>query len=426
MDADVVVVGAGLAGLRCATELLRAGHEVIVLEAAEEVGGRIRTDRVDGFQVDRGFQLLNPAYPAVRRWVDTGALRLGTFEAGVAALTDERLLRLCHPLRAPGLLAATVRGVAGSARDLPGVARWLRPLVHRPGTRHLEAVTRRPDLSLADSLDLAGVDGTLRRVLERFFAGVLLDDTGSSSAAFARLLAATFAAGDPGLPAAGMQALPHQLAALLGVRVRLGVAARRLDARCSEFVFATDDGHLRSRHVVVATGPVEAATLASLPAVPMHGVVTHWYATQDEPTTHRVLHVDARPRPTGPLVNTAVITHAAPTYAPPGWHLIEASALLGPDRPRPSEPAMRRHAAELLGPGAAGFADWQSIARHEVPHALPAQSVPLAVAQPVVLDNGVVVCGDHRDTASIQGALVSGHRAARNVAARLGSQVVGR
>jgi phytoene dehydrogenase-like protein len=419
VDTDVIVVGAGLAGLRCATELVAAGHDVVVLEAEADVGGRIRTDRVDGFQVDHGFQLLNPAYPAVRRWVDVDALALGTFEAGVAALTEERLLRLGHPLRAPGMLAGTLRGVGGTIGEVPALVRWLRPLAHRPGRRHLDAVLRRPDATLAESLDAAGLSGTLRRVLERFFAGVLLDDSGESSAAFARLLTATFLAGDPGLPAAGMQALPRQLAAPLGDRVRLATAVRDVAASGSGYAVDTDSGPVRSRQVVVATGPVAAAGLTTLAAPPTHGVVTHWYATQVQPTDHRVLHVDARSTPTGPLVNTAVITHAAPTYAPAGWHLVQASALVGPARPQPTERAMRRHAAELLGPGAEGFADWQSIARHEIPHALPAQPSPLEVARPVVLDDGVVVCGDHRDTASIQGALVSGHRAAEHVARQL-------
>ena len=418
METDVVVVGAGLAGLRCATELVADGRDVVVLEAAEEVGGRIRTERVDGFQVDRGFQLLNPAYPAVRRWVDVDALLLGTFEAGVAALTSERLLRLGHPLRSPRLLAPTLRGVGGELGSVPGLLRWLRPLAHRPGRTHLDAVTRRPDLTLAASLDEAGVTGTMRRVLDRFFAGVLLDDSGESSAAFARLLTATFLAGNPGLPAAGMQAFPRQLAAPLGARVRTSTRVRGLRSRGAGFEVATDDGDLTCRQVVVATGQEDAAGLTELQEGRRNGVVTHWWATREEPTTHRVLHVDARERPTGPLVNTAVITHAAPTYAPPGWHLVAASALLGGGRPTPSEPAMRRHSAELLG--ADGFAAWESVARHEIPHALPAQPAPLEVTRPVLLDSGVVVCGDHRDTASIQGALVSGHRAARAVTERLG------
>jgi phytoene dehydrogenase-like protein len=88
VDAEVVVVGAGPAGLRCAGVLAEAGHDVLVREAGDVVGGRISTDRIDGFLVDRGLQLLNPAYPAVRRCVDVHALRLQAFEAGVAASTD--------------------------------------------------------------------------------------------------------------------------------------------------------------------------------------------------------------------------------------------------------------------------------------------------------------------------------------------------
>ncbi|WP_323792638.1 NAD(P)/FAD-dependent oxidoreductase [Nocardioides sp.] len=419
MDADVVVIGAGLAGLRCATELVSAGHEVVVLEAGDDIGGRIRTERIDGYQVDRGFQLLNPAYPAVRRWVDANSLRLGTFEAGVAALTDERLIRLGHPLRAPRLLAATLRGVGGELGDVPALLRWLRPLAHRSDVTHLQALSRRTDLTLAASLDAAGVSGTLRRVLERFFAGVLLDDSGTSSAAYARLLTATFLSGNPGLPAAGMQALPRQVAAPLKGRIRTSTPVHEVGPTpgSSGFRVRTDDGDLVARRVVVATGQQAAAALIALPEERAHGVVTQWWSTTVEPTRHRVLHVDARSRPTGPLVNTAVVSHAAPTYAPAGRHLVQASALMGPGRPTPREPAMRRHAAELLR--ADGFAEWQVVTRHEIPRALPVQSAPLDVARPLVLPDGLVVCGDHRDTACIQGALVSGHRAAQQVGALL-------
>jgi hypothetical protein len=122
-----------------------------------------------------------------------------------------------------------------------------------------------------------------------------------------------------------------------------------------------------------------------------------------------MLHVDARAQPGGPLVNAAVISNAAPSYAPAGRHLIQTSALLGPGRPVPTDDDVRRHAADLFGSSTSG---WEQVARHEVPQALPLQPPPLRSRQPLEGPSGLVICGDHRETASINGALVSGHRAA--------------
>ena len=113
---DVVVVGAGLAGLRAATTLGHAGRDVVVLEAADTVGGRQRTDAVDGFLLDRGFQVLNPAYPAVRRWVDIQALRLKPFPVGVQVRRERGLATLADPGRHPSILAATLRSGLLAAR----------------------------------------------------------------------------------------------------------------------------------------------------------------------------------------------------------------------------------------------------------------------------------------------------------------------
>ena len=412
---DVAVVGAGLAGLQCARELVGAGLDVVVLEAAEAVGGRVRSERVDGFTVDRGFQLLNPSYPAVRRWVDTTALGLQPLPAGVAARLDSRTVRVADPRREPRLLPASLRGALPLLRGGPAAARWGRPLLtrdHRGLVRR--AAATRTDRSLHAALDAHGVRGDLRRVLDAFLAGVVLDDSGETSDHFALLLTRAFLDGTPSLPREGMQALPDQLARGLGARLRLRRGVRTLHHDDDGARLQTDDGALRARVVVVATSAPAASRLvgdATLPTARTRGVVTHWWAVPPglvEPGPG-LLHVDARSRPSGPLVNTAVVSAAAPSYAPAGRHLVQASALLGVDRTAPDEPAMRRHAAELLGAGDAG---WETVARHEVRDALPAQPAPLAHRQEQVLGPSLVVCGDHRDTASLQGALVSGHRAA--------------
>lgn len=418
-DLDVAVVGAGMAGLQAARALARAGLEVRVLEASDAVGGRIRTDVVDGFLVDRGFQLLNPGYPAVKRSVDVAALKLQSFPAGVAALLDDGLQELGHPLREPRLVGTTLRSVASRPREGVAMARWLAPLARATVGRGRLA-TRLPrsvDGSLRESLDRVGMDGELRTVLERFLAGVLLEDDQSTSAAYALLLTRAFATGVPGLPAAGMQALPEQLAASLTGRIQLGREVESLEGSSGDYTLTVSGETVRARHVVVATAAPEATRLTQAYTPTMKGVVTHWFATDELPTHRGLLHVDARTRATGPVLNTAVVSTVAPSYAPEGLHLVQASALMHPVTAAPTEEQITRHAGELLG---SSTTRWRSIARQEIPHALPVQLAPFSERRPVVIDRGIVMCGDHRDTGSIQGAMVSGERAARAVlAARL-------
>ncbi|MFZ2016911.1 MAG: NAD(P)/FAD-dependent oxidoreductase [Nocardioides sp.] len=403
MDAEVIVVGAGLAGLRCAGVLAEAGREVLVLEAGDAPGGRIRTDRVDGFLVDRGFQLLNPAYPAVRRWVDTEALRLQPFRAGVAAVTDDGRTMLGHPLRAPGLLGPTLRTTLTRPRDTAALLRWAAPLLRpRRGIPLSQVVARRDDVDRATALDRRGVDGVVRRVLDCFLAGVLLEDDGTTADQFVLLLAWMFARGLPSLPAAGMQALPAQLARPLGERVRFGHQVTTVEPTA----VVTDERRWTARRIVVATGAPDAHRLTGVPVPATKGVTTVWWGATEVPDS-ALLHVDARSHPTGPLVNTAVVSRVAPSYAPPGRHLVQGSALVRPGRDV-DERDLRRHAGDLLDTDPTG---WEVVARHDVAHALPAQPAPFSLSRPVTVGD-LVVCGDHRDTGSIQGALVSGQRAA--------------
>lgn len=426
---EVLVVGAGLAGLQCARELQAAGRDVQVWEAADDIGGRIRTEQVDGFLVDRGFQVLNPAYPAVRRWVDVGALGLQHFGAGLGVRRDDGLAVLAHPLREPRLIPRTMGSGIATPHDVAAFLRWAAPAVVRSwghdddGGRRAGASGRRParDVTLRQALDDARLAGELRRVVEQFFAGVLLEDDGSTSNDFARLLLRTFALGVPGLPRLGMQALPRQLAASLTAPVRTGTRVKSVAREAGSMLVRASGAELRAEQVVVATDPASAETLAfgnhgtgatGSGVSAMKGVLTHWFAASEPPSRLNLLCVDARNRPGGPLVNTAVVSNAAPAYAPAGRHLVQASALLGPGRPVPDEDEVRRHAAEIFGADASG---WELVARHEVPDALPAQPPPLRPPGPAEISPGVFVCGDHRSTASIQGALESGHRAAQAV-----------
>ncbi len=405
---DIVVIGAGLAGLRCANVLAVAGRDVRVWERDDGVGGRVRTDAIDGFLCDRGFQVLNPAYPELQRAVDTTALDLQPFAAGVAVRREAGAAVLVHPLREPGRVPKMLASGAVRPAELLAIARWALPAL-RPGVLKKSG---RSDITLKAALDRSGVRGELRRVIDRFLAGVLLDDTGSSSNAFALLLSRVFLLGLPSLPAAGMQALPELLAAPLGDRITLNHQVSRVERNGTGWHVSGPDGTLHARDVVVATDPTTAAELTGSTTPPTHGVVTDWWSSEDVPTAPPILWVDGRRDASGPVLNTAVISAAAPGYAPPGRHLIAASALLNPDGSPPPEVAIRRHAADIMGTDGGR---WKLLTRSVIHHALPAQPAPLRVRRPVAVGEGLWWCGDHRDTASIQGALVSGRRTAEQI-----------
>ena len=400
---DVVVVGAGLAGLTCAVALEECGLDVLVLEAADEVGGRVRTEVVEGHLCDVGFQLLNPAYPAVRRLLDVPALGLQAFGAGVEVRRDGVTALVADPRREPAALARTLASGLLVPGEVARLARWAAPSLG--SVARLESA---PDCSLAESLDRAGVDGPLRHaVLEPFLAGVLAEDGGRTSAAYVRLLLRSFLLGTPGLPGDGMRAVPAQLAARLRRPVQLASHATLGPGT----TVRTATGEVHARAVVVATDMDAASDLRVVAPAPVHGLRTWWFSTTDPAPTSRWLRVDAA---RGPVVNTAVVSDVAPSYAPPGRRLVQATTLV---EAADDERLVRRELERLWS---TSTSRWDLLVRHDVARALPFVPPPLVVRRTVALGGGRFVAGDHRDTSSIQGAMVSGRRAARAVAAELG------
>ncbi len=404
-DVDVYVVGAGLAGLSAAKRLNRSGLEVAVLEAGDAVGGRVRTDEVDGLLLDHGFQLFNPAYPAAARALDIEALRLRPFRAGVlVALGDSRYL-LGDPRRWPGSIASSLRAAVGSPLEKLRFARWALELAALPASRIMAG----PDRSLADELRDRGLDGPLgENVIRPFLAGVLGEQELSSSARFAGLLVRSFVRGSPSLPTRGMRALPEQLAA--GLRVELGTPVHAVSAGH----LTTDAGTRRARAVIVAASPREAARLTGIPVPRMLGLTTFYHLAETPPVPDAVLLLDGERR--GPVINSAVVSNAAPSYCSRGSLI--ASTILGSDTSGAQGEAMvRRHLATMYG---LDTRSWDHVATYPIPDALPAFEPGMAVRRPVALGDGLYVAGDHRDTSSIQGALVSGWRAAGAVLRQLG------
>jgi glycine/D-amino acid oxidase-like deaminating enzyme len=400
---EVVVVGAGLAGLACARTLHRAGRRVRVLEASDGVGGRVRTDVVDGFRLDRGFQVLNTAYPEARRALDLDRLQLRTFDSAVTVRRAGRLHRVANPLRAPAevttLLGAPVDGLRGRL----ALAGYVAAAAGAPAAR----LRGREDLPASQAWRDAGIpDQVVHDLLTPFLSGVVLEREVTVSRRFADLMVRMFARGTTAVPASGMQAMPEQLAAGLPAgAVRLESPVEAVDA--GTVVAAGREWPADA--VVVATDPWTAhgllPGLGDPPAA--RGVTTHYHAAPAWPA-RPTLVVDADG---SGVANSIALTAAAPEYSGDGRALVATSVVHGPG-PAPSGTALLEVLGELHEQDTTG---WEPLASYSLPHALPAMPAPHDFRRPVRVVPRLYVAGDHRDTSSIQGALVSGRRAAEAV-----------
>ncbi|MEW1633089.1 FAD-dependent oxidoreductase [Streptomyces sp. NPDC093801] len=404
---DVVVIGAGAAGLACAADLDTAGLRVRLLEAEDTVGGRIRTDRVAGFTADRGFQVFNTGYPQVKRRLDLRALRLRPFTPGVLVHTGAGRLRLGDPTRRPRDGVGLLTGGRVGPRDLLALGVLSARALLAPASR----VRARPDATTRTALADAGFSEEFVETFFRpFLSGVFLEDSLETSARFFHLVWRSMLRGTLCLPRDGIGAVPAQLAAVLPP------GALRTSSPVSGLTpggVLLDDAELRARAVVVATGAGAAARLLpDLRPVPGRTVTTLYHAVARSPLPEPTLLVDARRR----FLNSCVLTEVQPGFSGDGRALVSTSVL---GAPGPAEEAAVASAlAEAYG---TDTGTWEPVHRVTVRNALPAMPPPLPLTRTSRLAPGRYVCGDHRATGSLQGALASGARAAREVLADLGA-----
>ncbi|MFV0130231.1 NAD(P)/FAD-dependent oxidoreductase [Streptomyces sp. HMX112] len=427
--ADVVIVGAGLAGLSAAHRLISAGLTVSVLDAAPRVGGRTATEDVDGFRLDRIGQLLNTSYPELRRTPGLSGAELRVFQPGVLVHSEGRLHRTAEPRTGDAGhgrwgSAPASRGVGGALIRARALASAPRPLdqarlgaaLGRLAGTSTTRLLARPERAALEALANRGLPArTVNRFLRPLLSALLLDPDLSTSSRAADLALRGFARGRTCVPAGGAATLAERLAeALPPGTVRTGVRVR--DASISRVV--TDElGELSCRALVVATGARAAAELLpGLRVPPFHQVtVLHHTAPAPPPQAGRALVLDADR--TGPVSHSAVMSEVDPSRAPHGRVLI-SSTVLG-DPPDDLDRRARGQLAALYG---TATDDWELLAVHHDPEAVPAMPPPHDLRRPVRLLAGLYVCGDHRDTSTAQGALYSGRRAAHAILRDLGMQ----
>jgi phytoene dehydrogenase-like protein len=408
-NADVIIVGAGLAGLSCALRLSDAGISFVILEADQRIGGRLRTDRVDGFLLDHGFQVLQTAYPEARRLLDYRRLELNAFAPGAIIRTAKKFHRISDPRRRPRDLWRTATAPIGEFKDRLRMIR----LALKVSRETVSGIFREPDMTTIEFLRAEGFsEKIIQKFFIPFFAGVCLDPQIRASSRVFQYIFRIFAEGDVALPAQGMGAIPAQLAENLPADVILTEA--RVESIHPGMVELNCGETIRGQAVVLATEGPETARLLKTPrSRASRGELCLYYAAEaaplDEP--YLILNGDR----TGWINSLTIPSVVAPSYAPDGQALITVVVIghLSSDD-ETAESAVHEQLIEWFGPV---VNNWRHLRTYRILHALPDQSPPMPdpAVPPAAAKSGIYVCGEYGSVPGIQWALLSGRRAAEQI-----------
>lgn len=408
---DAVIVGAGLAGLNCARELVRHGRSVRVLEAADAIGGRIHTEVYQGYRLDRGFQVLQTAYPEARRALDFDALDLRAFVPGALIRHAGRFHRIADPWRQPSAALGTLFSPVGTFAD-----KWRMALLRRRVLSvSVDQLYARAETTTGEYLRQSGFsEAMIERFFRPFLAGVFFDPSLSVSSRAFEFCFRAFAAGDSAVPAAGMGAIPAQLAAGLPQdAVRTSAPVRSLGEGS---VMLESGERLLAAAVVVATDGAAAARLLGEATVPAtQGTTCLYFAADEAPVTEPILMLGTVAE--GPVNSVVVPTLLSADYAAAGDSLIAVSVLGIPEAGDAAlEAAVRSQLGDWFGSAVNG---WRHLKTFRIAAALPPQTPP--VANPESFNPRrtpwLYVCGEYGNAPTINWALHSGRRAAEAVLA---------
>lgn len=379
------VVGAGLAGMASALTLQKSGAEVVVVESSDRAGGRVATDYIDGFILDRGFQLINANYSELQFWNLLADIDFKIAPRTVGVSTSSGNIRLGDPRSA---LSSILSKKTGS---LIAKASFLRYLASSP----------KVDESVEDHFLRTGVADLYLKVLKPFLQGVFLSDPARVSAVVGREVIGSFINGQSGVPANGV----GELVAKMAERIK----DLRLNTQVEEISkdgLQTDHGFIAADRIILATDLTTAGQLLGAKEIArLTGSTTWYHSTQEAPSTSAELIIDSDNR--GPVVNSIVISNLSRAYAPTGQNLISSTTTT-----HASESEVRRQLAHMWG---RSTADWRFLAKYEINSALPLFEPGYIKRQSANLEKNVYCAGDYLESPSQNGALLSGRKAAEQL-----------
>ncbi|MBG6233798.1 phytoene dehydrogenase-like protein [Pedobacter sp. CAN_A7] len=321
MEKDVIIIGAGLAGLTAAKVLKEAGKSVLVIESSNAVGGRVQTDEVNGFLLDRGFQVLLAAYPEAKRFLNYEALALCKFDPGALILNKKGISKIGDPLRQPRALISTLFSSAGTLADKFKMLR-LKLKLSRKTIQHIFS---EKEISTIDYLKKEGFSETMiSQFFKPFLTGIFLEDQLSTSSRMFEFVFKMFSEGDAAIPANGMGMIPLQLAQSLSADEL--VFNEKVETIDGGNVITSTKSVYKAKYILIATNPIQMPAPFQQRVVKSYHSVTNMYFTADKkPFTVPLIALNTL---SGKLINNiAVMDQISPAYSSNGKALISVSLI---------------------------------------------------------------------------------------------------
>ncbi|CAM8987121.1 unnamed protein product [Rhodiola kirilowii] len=415
---SVIIIGAGLAGLAAATRLNSDNVPFLLIEASDAVGGRVRTDFLDGYTLDRGFQIFITGYPEAQNLLDYQSLNLRKFYSGARVYYNNRFHTVADPIRHFTDSIQSLTNPIGSVADklLIGATRLKLLLTSDDQILTAEETTT---IDLLQGIGFS--DSIVDRFFRPFFGGIFFDrDLGTTSRLF-NFIFKCLALGDNALPAKGISAIPEQLASKLPRdSIMLNSPVVRIDfdedSTIISVVLQNGDVLLSELGVIFAVDELQASKLnpdtVKVNKKPVRSTVCLYFSAAQAriPTRDPILYLNGTGQ--GIINNMFFATNVAPSYAPEGKALVSVS-LIGSYDDVPDDELVVRVAGELCEWfGSEMVRSWTHLRTYRVGYAQPNQCPPTDLRRKPRIRNGVYVCGDHRSSATFDGALVSGREAA--------------
>jgi phytoene dehydrogenase-like protein len=415
----VLIIGAGLTGLACARRLAQLNVKALVLEASNDIGGRVRTDSVEGFLLDRGFQVLQTGYPEAQKQLNYQKLDLHPFDHGAQIQGNGgNLRRMYDPWRNPIAALQNAFSGIGTLEDKLLIGQLRKDLANLP----LQALFEKPDSTTQQYLQNLGFsDQMIEGFFRPWFHGIFFEKDLATSARFFMFVFKMLAMGDASLPAHGMGAIPRQLAEDVPKgAIQLNTPVSSVDQHTVTLVGGQT---LHAAGIILAVEGPAAVKLtgpdSQVPPPVSRSVNCLYYDAPEHSLPAKVLVLNGSGE--GIISNLSLLSSVAPSYAPPGKNLVSVSVVNHQSLDDHQLETQVR--AQLRDIFKQDCTTWRPLRTYRIPHATPAQppGQPQAEGKRLLeLPNGIIVAGDHRETASIQGALLSGRLAAERIAQRLG------